>query len=83
MRRPRPVVCRSWGALAPARCVVVRCGDGADVCRLQVFSCNGSIVKDTELGEVLQLSGDQRDNVAKFLTEEGICKKEDLKIHGF
>jgi translation initiation factor 1 len=35
------------------------------------------------MGEILQLQGDQRNNVAKFLIEEEIAKKENVKIHGF
>lgn len=45
--------------------------------------CNGTIVQSEESGEVLQLQGDQRQNVQSFLVEEGICKKENVKLHGF
>jgi translation initiation factor 1 len=47
------------------------------------FACNGTIVEDEELGEVLQLSGDQRTKIATFLVEEGIAKKSEVKVHGF
>ena len=30
------------------------------------FACNGNIVKDDELGEVIQLQGDQRVKVSEF-----------------
>ena len=33
--------------------------------------CNGTVVEDEEMGAVLQLQGDQRDSVAKFLTTMG------------
>jgi hypothetical protein len=33
--------------------------------------CNGTIVEDEEMGQVLQFQGDQRDNVLKFLLENG------------
>lgn len=46
------------------------------------FNCNGTIVDDPEYGNVIQLQGDQRQNVSQFLTEEGICKKDIIKIHG-
>jgi translation initiation factor 1 len=49
----------------------------------KVFACNGTIVEDDELGEVLQLSGDQRIKIAEFLVNEKIAKKVDIKIHGF
>jgi len=47
------------------------------------FCCNGTIVEDPELGNIIQLQGDQRNNVFQFLTDEGICKKSLIKIHGF
>jgi translation initiation factor 1 len=47
------------------------------------FACNGTIVEDPELGEVIQLSGDQRQKVASVLVEEGICTKEEIRLHGF
>ncbi|EEE55519.1 hypothetical protein OsJ_03741 [Oryza sativa Japonica Group] len=47
------------------------------------FCCNGTVVQDPELGQVIQLQGDQRKNVATFLVQAGIVKKESIKIHGF
>ncbi|KAK4286253.1 hypothetical protein QN277_002834 [Acacia crassicarpa] len=47
------------------------------------FCCNGNVVQDPELGQVIQLQGDQRKNVSSFLVEAGIVKKEQIKIHGF
>lgn len=47
------------------------------------FACNGTLVDDEELGQVLQLTGDQRIKVAEFLVNEGIAKKVDIKVHGF
>ncbi|KAI8146286.1 translation initiation factor SUI1 [Fennellomyces sp. T-0311] len=47
------------------------------------FACNGTIVDDEELGEVLQLTGDQRQKIAEFLIKEGIAKKSEIKVHGF
>ncbi|KAI9021580.1 putative translation initiation factor SUI1 [Phycomyces nitens] len=47
------------------------------------FACSGTIVDDEELGEVLQLSGDQRTKIAEFLVAEEIAKKSEIKIHGF
>ncbi|KAJ6233192.1 eukaryotic translation initiation factor eif1 [Anaeramoeba flamelloides] len=46
------------------------------------FCCSGSIVNDERLGEVIQLSGDQREAVAEFLIEEEITTKKGIKIHG-
>lgn len=47
------------------------------------FACNGCIVDDPELGEVIQLSGDQRSKIAAVLISENICTKDQIKIHGF
>jgi hypothetical protein len=40
------------------------------------FACNGTIVSDIEMGEVVQLQGDQRKDVQDFLTD----KKEGLGL---
>eukprot|EP01092_Planopodium_desertum_P010007 TRINITY_DN4400_c0_g1_i1.p1 TRINITY_DN4400_c0_g1~~TRINITY_DN4400_c0_g1_i1.p1 ORF type:complete len:126 (+),score=22.22 TRINITY_DN4400_c0_g1_i1:44-379(+) len=47
------------------------------------FACNGTLLHDEEMGEIIQLQGDQRQNVFEFLIEEEICKKSGIKIHGF
>lgn len=39
---------------------------------MQEFACNGSIVDDDEMGQVIQLQGDQRVKIAEILTGEGI-----------
>mgnify|MGYP000070620379 CR=1 FL=1 len=56
------------------------------------FACNGTLVEDEELGQVIQLQGDQRQKISMFLyvlfftadhrIEEGI-PKQDVKVHGF
>jgi len=46
------------------------------------FACNGTLVDDEEMGQVIQLQGDQRLKIVKFLTEEGIPKNT-IKLHGF
>ncbi|XP_010272070.1 PREDICTED: protein translation factor SUI1 homolog [Nelumbo nucifera] len=50
---------------------------------LKELCCNGTVVQDPELGQVVQLQGDQRKNVSTFLVQAGIVKKEHIKIHGF
>jgi translation initiation factor 1 len=49
----------------------------------KVFACSGKIFPDEELGDILQLSGDQRLKIAEFLVNEKIAKKVDIKVHGF
>ena len=46
----------------------------------KIFFCNGSIKKDNNEEDVIQLSGDQRDNVKEFLVDQEIIKKEDIII---
>ncbi|XVE99210.1 hypothetical protein REPUB_Repub03eG0177600 [Reevesia pubescens] len=45
--------------------------------------CVYSNLMDPELGQVIQLQGDQRKNVSTFIIQAGIAKKEHIKIHGF
>jgi len=46
------------------------------------FACNGTLVEDPEMGQVIQLQGDQRTKMATFLTDEGISRAT-IKLHGF
>ena len=50
------------------------------------FACNGTIVADSEMGEVIQLQGDQRKDVQEFLVDkkEGLgLEGQTVKVHGF
>ncbi|KKA18504.1 Translation factor SUI1 [Rasamsonia emersonii CBS 393.64] len=50
------------------------------------FACNGTIVHDSEMGEVIQLQGDQRKDVQEFLCDkkEGLeLDAKNIKVHGF
>ncbi|KAF1365719.1 translation initiation factor SU [Lizonia empirigonia] len=50
------------------------------------FACNGTIVADSEMGEVIQLQGDQRKDIQDFLTDkkEGLgLDAKTIKVHGF
>ncbi|KAG9048709.1 Eukaryotic translation initiation factor eIF-1 [Tulasnella sp. UAMH 9824] len=46
------------------------------------FACNGTVVEDEQLGEVIQLQGDQRIKIKNFLVENGILASN-IKVHGF
>jgi len=46
------------------------------------FACNGTLVDDEKMGEVIQLQGDQRAKISTFLIENGI-EKATIKVHGF
>lgn len=47
------------------------------------FACNGNIVKDDDMGEIIQLQGDQRVKVSEFLIGKLQLPKKNIKIHGF
>ncbi|XP_062936146.1 eukaryotic translation initiation factor 1-like [Cynocephalus volans] len=47
------------------------------------FVCNGIVIEHPEYGEVIQLQGDQQENICQFLIEIGLAKNDQLKVHGF
>ena len=47
------------------------------------FNCGGTIIDDMKYGKIIQLSGDQRQNVMNFLIDEKICDKNMIKNHGY
>lgn len=50
----------------------------------KIYKCGGAILKDKreEGAEVLQLSGDQRQNVYDFFTKYNVLDKHNIKVHG-
>lgn len=48
-----------------------------------MHNCNGTIIDHSEYGEVIQLTGDQRQNVKDFIVRVGIMKVENVAMHGF
>jgi len=44
------------------------------------FSCNGSIAKDVE--NVVILSGNQADDIKKFLIHEKLATESKIRVHG-
>ncbi|KAG6874057.1 hypothetical protein C0995_006914 [Termitomyces sp. Mi166 len=49
---------------------------------VQEFACNGTLVDDEKMGQVIQLQGDQRAKISNFLIENGLDKST-IKVHGF
>jgi translation initiation factor 1 len=50
------------------------------------FSCNGNVINDEESGEVMQLQGDQRDNVRQWLLDNEVFQKSEVDrivVHGY
>jgi len=52
-------------------------------CIKKYYNCNGTTIEDEQYGEVIQLTGDQRQNVADFLSTVKLAKKDNIKVHGF
>ena len=48
----------------------------------KTFKCNGSVLQDPKLGEILQLSGDQRTNIREFFIDQEVCHEDQIVIHG-
>ena len=53
------------------------CGDGKT--QADPSACNGTIVNDSEMGEVIQLQGDQRKDVQEFLVDKADGLELDAK----
>lgn len=49
----------------------------------KMLSCNGSIQKNRDGGQVIQVQGDQRKEIAEYLEAKYGIKKENIKIHGY
>ncbi|CAH3134339.1 eukaryotic translation initiation factor 1-like [Pocillopora damicornis] len=47
------------------------------------FNCNGTVVENSEYGEVIQLQGDQRQNISDFLRQLKLAKPDQIHMHGF
>ncbi len=50
------------------------------------FNCNGNVIEDEESGEVIQLQGDQRENVKLWILDNEVIGKNEadrIVIHGF
>ena len=47
------------------------------------FCCNGTIRRDGNNKKIIQLQGNQKQNVYNFLVNEKICEKSNIKVHGF
>lgn len=48
----------------------------------KAWCCNGTVVENAKWGSVMQFQGDRRRDLYKFLIEEGMAVKENIKVHG-
>lgn len=49
----------------------------------KTWGCNGTIINDPKLGNILQLQGDQRIKLKEFLISERVADSSQIWIHGF
>ncbi len=49
----------------------------------KTWHCAAALKETEEYGTVIQVQGDIRKSVAQFFIDEGIARKEEIKIHGF
>ncbi|EGR33056.1 protein translation factor sui1, putative [Ichthyophthirius multifiliis] len=45
------------------------------------LNCNGTLVEE-DGQKTIRLNGDHRENISKFLANEGITTEENIRIHG-
>ena len=48
----------------------------------QTYNCNGNIIKDEKFGNIIKLTGNQRDNIYNFFINEEIYTKNNIIIKG-
>lgn len=46
------------------------------------LNCNGCIIEDEKHGRVIQVQGDKRQEIARFLMDELQIQKSRIKVHG-
>ncbi|EXB40143.1 Protein translation factor SUI1-like protein [Morus notabilis] len=56
---------------------------GYDIVLKKELCCNSNVVQDKELGKIIQLQGDQRKNVSRYLVKAELVQKDNILIHGF
>ena len=46
------------------------------------MNCNGTVVDDEKMGQVIQLQGDKREEFKKFIVENELAEANTIKVHG-
>ncbi len=49
----------------------------------KIYHCNGTVVVDDTFGEVITLTGNQKENVYHFLIDAKICTNEEIIMKGY
>lgn len=54
------------------------------ICRYlkKTLNCGGNILKDEEMGEIIRLTGDQKQHVIDFFIKEEIYKSDEIILKG-
>ena len=47
------------------------------------FACNGTLIKDKEMGNIIQMQGDIRDQAKEYLMSQYNILDENIILHGF
>lgn len=47
------------------------------------YTCGGSIIQDKDGNDVIQVAGDQRENIRKFFLECDVMDDHHIIMHGF
>ncbi len=45
------------------------------------LNCNGSVDVDEKFGIVIRLSGNQQENIGRFLVDEDVCSRRQIVYH--
>lgn len=55
--------------------------DAKRICKSmrKTFNCNGNVTED----DIIQLQGDQRENIKKWLLEQQVAEADQIILHGF
>jgi translation initiation factor 1 len=49
----------------------------------KIYHCNGAIIVDDKFGEIITLTGNQKENVYHFLINTKICEKDEIIVKGY
>jgi translation initiation factor 1 len=49
----------------------------------KIYTCGGCVVKDKEGNDVIQVTGDQRENIRKFFLQCDVMDDHHIIMHGF
>ena len=48
----------------------------------KTYNCNGAVINNEEYGETIELSGNKKEEIYKFLLSEEICTRNKIILRG-